>query len=305
MKTFLSLVIFLSAFFHASAQTWIENNAVWHYDFSNIASGGYYKVEHIGDTLLGGEQAKILEGTRYWFGYDGPTGPLVLLGVGSLGQEYVRADGDTVFRWNEGEYRKLLDFSAQVNDTWVIDVDTQASAWMCNDTSRVRVFGTGTENIQGTNYDYIDLEQVSGSFKRLEGRFYKRFAGNYFSPRFSICDPSIILDDDFGINLRCFSDDGLSLSFVAQDCDYLITHVGLAESAENAFQLAPNPAGNSLQILGSPREIIVYNVEGKELIKSSDPNGILQLDISKLPQGLYVVEMSSGSHISRQRLIKE
>ena len=71
----------------------------------------------------------------------------------------------------------------QINDVWIIDV-SPAGGSLCDDTSRTRVANIGIENVQGTNYRFINLELVDNSHFYLAGRYYERFGGgDYLLPR--------------------------------------------------------------------------------------------------------------------------
>jgi hypothetical protein len=67
-----SLLFFFLLFsrndFKAQAPIWIQNNAVWHYDFeNNLGNSGFLKIRYIGDTIMNGQTAQILTTTRYLF----------------------------------------------------------------------------------------------------------------------------------------------------------------------------------------------------------------------------------------------
>ena len=80
------------------------------------------------------------------------------------------------------------------------------------------------------------------------------------------------------------------------------------ESPENiGFSLYPNPAKNAVHILYSEDlpagEIIIYNLQGREMIRQNARNG--RIDLSGLSQGCYFVELrSERSSLTRKLVIQ-
>jgi hypothetical protein len=78
------------------------------------------------------------------------------------------------------------------------------------------------------------------------------------------------------------------------------------ELATNKFYAYPNPASHLLTISGSNRMLHVENIqilslEGRLLLQQKPTNEIAQVDISALPQGMYLCKISNGN---QQQIIK-
>ena len=71
----------------------------------------------------------------------------------------------------------------------------------------------------------------------------------------------------------------------------------------NQIILYPNPVSDILNIQGSSSElsIIIYNVQGKQIMKSEIFDS---LDLSCLNPGIYLAEISDGINSTTKRIIK-
>jgi hypothetical protein len=83
---------------------------------------------------------------------------------------------------------------------------------------------------------------------------------------------------------------------------------GIADAATAQFSMYPNPAGDQLSVdlsgLNSVVLLTVYDISGK-LVMQQQLNGgtAVQVNISALENGIYVVNVSNGTSVSRQRLV--
>lgn len=71
------------------------------------------------------------------------------------------------------------------------------------------------------------------------------------------------------------------------------------------WTISPNPATNSIEISNIPNErfnVEIISIVGTTVLKSSNQSII---DVSALPAGLYIIFVSDGSHVYRQKLIIE
>lgn len=90
------------------------------------------------------------------------------------------------------------------------------------------------------------------------------------------------------------------------DNDYVNPNVAIhyINGQEYNLKIYPNPTNNILNIDGvNPEQIYLYNIEGKLAMPAiSNANS---LDISKLPSGLYILDMIvDGQHL-REKIIKQ
>ena len=114
MKTLLLLVI-LTVSMTSTSQVWVEQNANWHYDYWNIGYAGFYEMEYVQDTMVGGVLCQQLETTSYQFGYN-QTMTLNLINTFSFPTQFTYVSGDTVFYWNENQFFTYLNFGSNIGD---------------------------------------------------------------------------------------------------------------------------------------------------------------------------------------------
>jgi uncharacterized protein (TIGR02145 family) len=101
-------------------------------------------------------------------------------------------------------------------------------------------------------------------------------------------------DKYYGLSVRCVMDSASG----ASGNHYLVI------PGKAGFY--PNPATDKLyfnDIQGIKNEIIIYNMEGEQVLNKSIDAG--PLDISKLPRGIYMVELLVSGNITINKLIKQ
>lgn len=81
---------------------------------------------------------------------------------------------------------------------------------------------------------------------------------------------------------------------------------GINENKEIAFNIYPNPAVNEINISVEDNAQInlvnIYNQLGQKIIHET--NGFNTIDISALPNGIYIIELVTGASIARRKMIK-
>lgn len=86
---------------------------------------------------------------------------------------------------------------------------------------------------------------------------------------------------------------------------YTLSSLGTENQVNSKIQIYPNPTSGLIYISGIyyPAEIKLYSIQGKLLktvhqVKSS-------IDISDLPSGLYILNLTSGDQVLRERIVKK
>lgn len=295
MKKQFTFLFFTLMAVSTHAQVWVDNNAVWHYDYWNVAQEGFYEISHTHDTLIDGKLCKAFGGTRYSYGI-GPDGGTVTLGESNLGTNYTYVSGDTIFYRNNEAFFVMLNFGAEVGDSWIIST---TPFWEeCDDTSRIEVIETGTMTIGGESYRTLTVEPTSNSPMGFRGQFIERFGNiqselapfQYLFPSHYGCD-SIdgIFEFDF-MNFKCFEDDSFTLyNPSGETCDWWRVNVGLAEDDLIPLTVFPNPSTGQIIISGiDPQSHVeLYNIAGEKLRGGPLENNIL--DLSNFEDGIYLL----------------
>ena len=256
---FITTCLFLLSITCLFAQTWVENNATWHYDYWNLSQGGFYKISHVGDTVITGQTCKRFDIEKHQFfiyiGGSQGSDTIIYAGVYPMGSKYTYQSNDSVFHWDQNDFQLLYNFGAQIGDSWI--VSTQPGSFDCNDTSIVEVIGTGVENINGINYRYLDLLSSDTSTWTLNGRFNERFgATGYIFPWEQECIGVVEWDL---LTFKCFEDDSLTLyNPSGEDCEYLLTYLSL-----NELTLSPKKLVKIIDQMGretkdKPNTVLIY-----------------------------------------------
>jgi len=77
----------------------------------------------------------------------------------------------------------------------------------------------------------------------------------------------------------------------------------------SAINLFPNPAGDQLNIsmdgVNRKTQIKVYNLMGKLVMQQESANSLIQLNISKLSAGIYLVNVNDGKETRSAKFIKK
>jgi hypothetical protein len=76
-----------------------------------------------------------------------------------------------------------------------------------------------------------------------------------------------------------------------------------------AINLFPNPAGDQLNVwlegVDKRPEIKVYNLMGKLVMQQQSGNTLTQLNVSKLPAGIYMLNVNNGRETKALKFVKE
>ncbi|HLP56564.1 MAG TPA: T9SS type A sorting domain-containing protein [Fluviicola sp.] len=291
MKTTISTVFILFTFALFS-QVWVKSNPVWHYDYWTLQEYGFIKIEQDGDTVLQGYTCQKLNATKHAFFITGPGGDLEHV-ADPFGEWYTRASSDTVYYWDNNHFNVLYDFSASPGDSWLIQ---NGVTWFtCNDSSYTKVESVGTVDLNGEQATQINLVDSVGSSYGLIGAVNSRFGAmeDFLFPTPRNCDSNLIVEF-FQYSFKCFSDDSLEYNPSGEDCEYLLTHLGLKENNTFAATIAPNPADDLLHVtvLEGSATYRIFNLAGQQMEAGMLTKQSSDLPMSQLPDGMYMLKLT-------------
>jgi hypothetical protein len=101
-----------------------------------------------------------------------------------------------------------------------------------------------------------------------------------------------LCDDCRDIDLRCYSDNSLSVQFVPTNEECLLSSTANTEIED--IRILPNPAHNTLTLSGLNKtmEYVIYSLQGRLIQKGvTESNG--QISIELLPDGLYIISFDN------------
>jgi hypothetical protein len=308
MKNFLALYLFAFTI-NANSQVWIDQNAVWHYDYWGVAEEGFFKLEYNQDSLVGGQTCQMIETNQHAF-YMNQDGEIVHGGASPKPNEFTYVNGDTVFYWRDNQFFTLFDFGALIGDQWQIGSTNTSGDDFCNDSSFVEVLDTGTVVINSITYRTITLETTAGSALRFGGVFVERFGqigSNYgfgTFPGTTICDTNVIVDY-YQFTFKCFEDDSFTLHNPSgEDCEYLLTHLNIENLSDQALLIYPNPARDFLTVEMHGDGVIQVLDNLGQLVVEKNHSEKTFIDMSSQPVGLYFLLFKNGNTSQVKKLVK-
>lgn len=212
---------------------------------------------------------------------DMPTGPDFVSGAAIFDDDACGEDGGVN---NVSLLSPVYDLTGATSASLGFDVAFQDYAG--SGEFSVEVFN-GTAWVEIVNYNTTDLAEIlSASFDVFSS------ANNAFQVRFTYDDEG---DWAWGAGLDnfCINTDAPGL--------------GIANEIIDGFAMYPNPVENTLTLkaLNAIDAVSVYNMLGQEVMKSTPSATQVQLDMTQLPVGTYVVKVQAGSQLGSYSLIKQ
>ncbi len=314
-----------------SQNVWIDQNARWYYNYTNIAEKGYVEWNYNTNQNVLGKTCQKIDGKRYVYRETGPGSGYVYFHTDVLPSHYTYVNGDTVFHYSNGNFYTLLNFGANVGDSWITDISNDGLS--CTyDTTRVIVDSIGTVFLNGQNYRWISIKNIilniydSASYF-YEGKFVERFG--LFESRYNsrpntlfptetgrrdsvlttsqACDP-LLITEYYLHDFYCFRD---STFFYKTGGDFQCEppSVGIEERLTNSHvKLYPSlSVGNqeiSIDIFKNYliiNNIKLYSLTGKEIILTKTDNGFYAPSKS----GIYFVVIETNKGVLTKKLIVE
>lgn len=95
------------------------------------------------------------------------------------------------------------------------------------------------------------------------------------------------------------------LAYLDQVFSYQALAMTSAANSAAGFQLYPNPTSGHLyvQAASSAAQFEIQDMSGRRMLKTMLPGGSAQLDISSLPQGVYLARLSGTSGVMVKKLV--
>jgi hypothetical protein len=301
LKTCLSCICLLTlGLTHAAyAQQFAPPGSKWHFNYwmaMVFIGDGYITLEHDGDTLIDGLWSQRLKKTS--FVYNG----ILQQTSEHVDFEHVRSQGDSVFVHRFGQFQLLYDFGAQPGDVWSVAGNT-----VCEEPGMVQVDSIGTEVIDGVPLRYLHVSSPPSSPNQFtRSKIIERIGCiGYMFPE-PMCG---ITDSDFGGTLRCYADDDVSVQFQAPTaCDRLWTSVEHRTSPSQTLTVHPTAFHDHLNVLTTrPQEAVHFRItdlSGRAHATGQFTGGSTIRGLGRLPQGTYVITLSTASSTTSIRAIK-
>jgi len=117
--------------------------------------------------------------------------------------------------------------------------------------------------------------------------------------------PSTAVPDSFNIIIKSSASSAQRGSKVWVDDLAFTSPNGIEEPVEFTPQVMPNPANENLfvKLNGEEFEISVYNLSGQRILSERTNEKFATLNISQVPQGIYIVNVIGANYRSTSKII--
>jgi hypothetical protein len=294
MKTLILSVSILFFSLLAEAQVWAPSGATWHYDWVEMATDGYAKVEYINDSIVGGKLCKVLKIEKHTYNWITHT-----YSNGVLGYEYTYLENNIVYYYRYGQFFKLYDFNSIAGNSWEVAGWEQDNP--CDSTGIIVVDSTGITNINSFSLKYLCVSPGQNS----EWEFYFKIIERIGCLGYMFPGPNCAIDIPGPGQLRCYYDDEFGLyqrTGFPPACDY-ITGVDNNHHGSNDIKIYPVPASSTLTVettnqIRGDFIIVISDILGREIMTLKTNNVKFVINTESLKDGIYLLKYSDKKYFS-------
>ena len=259
------------------------DHSEWYYEILNDdGSVTYQHLECAADTTIGTERPKIIVRTNTIYDRDEHT---------EVTHEYVYERDGKMYWWNKNieEFTVLYDLTAEAGDEWEIKVGTESIL--------VHVDSVGVFEYDGDTRKMLHISDAGGLFSGDIVVGYGHLT-NFFPERLMNRSKGYRVE-----GLRCYwIGDELVYHDGDEDCDAIYSEIhGVDEdgpsTGSGAFTVYPNPTDGilfvqTLRATSLPDQTYrITNLMGQTLLTGSISAETQQIDIAKLPAGMYFISV--------------
>ncbi|MEI6434873.1 MAG: T9SS type A sorting domain-containing protein [Bacteroidota bacterium] len=301
MKTILISVVLVFAALFGKSQVWAPPGATWHYDWVEMATDGFAKVQYVKDSIVGGKLCKVLKIEEHTYNWITQT-----YNNSVIGYEYTWLDNEVVYYYRYNQFFKLYDFNSISGSSWEVAGWNQNNP--CDSAGSIIVDSTGTTTINSFSLKYLKVSPGQNSDWEFPDKIIERIGClGYMFPL-----PNCIIDIPGPGQLRCYYDDefGLyQLTGFPPSCDYII---GVDENRErkNDIKIYPVPTVSTFTFeMNRPEKgnlfIQIFDVLGNKIKEIETGKMKLVIDIQNFKEGVYfLVAIDQDGFIFSQKIIK-
>lgn len=285
----------LAQVFGHPGATWVFHSS----PFLSMCSQSYESWEYTGDTILMGENAKILSVTRKQSFYWDTTQYFPV----SHYTRYFKVNSDTVSMLNPADttWVEIYNFSVGIGDSITSPINNTLNWYStsCSDSlaynSKAVVIDTGTVFLYGQNLRYYTVQYIyDDDSSEASITFYERLMTySYWIP-----DPLYICNTTDWCSqpvLFCYKDNDMITDSLCTDVSWIET-LSISEQPQLApgISIYPNPVHEVLVIqanLVEPQQYQIISADGKlVMINIQSP-----INVSNLQSGVYFITNKSRS----------
>jgi hypothetical protein len=252
----------------------------WYYEIENEdGSITYQHLECAADTTVNGKEVVIIIRTNTLYDKSEHS---------EVTREYLYEEDDVVYWWNPTlqEFTVLYDYGAEEGDEWEIKVGAESITMHVDGEENIEYEGNIFRTLLVSDEDDIFSGIIVCGIGHLTSFFPERLMTRCENYRVE--------------GMRCYWLNGeLVFKYGDRDCDevYQEYHNGLDESAENQFNIYPNPTNDVLVVETRRATSLlnqtynITNLMGQTLQSGTITAETQQIDVSVLPEGMYFISI--------------
>ena len=263
----------------------LPDNSEWYYEILNDdGTITYQHLECAADTTISTERPKIIVRTNTIYDRDAITTEVT--------HEYVFERDGKVYWWNKDleEFTTLYDFTAETGDEWEIKIGLESFTMHVDSVWYHEFDGRSYRILHVSDADDLFTGNIVCGIGHLTSFFPEKLMNRGKNYRVT--------------GLRCYWVEGnLIFKIHRDDCDaiYAELHNGINEdgpsTGSGTFVVYPNPANNILfvETVCTPslpdQTYRITNLMGQTLLTGNISAETQQIDIAKLPAGMYFISV--------------
>jgi hypothetical protein len=263
-------------------------NSEWYYEIENEnGTITYQHLECAADTTINHKDVTIIIRTNTLYDKDAHT---------EVTREYVYEENGVLYWWNKDlqEFTVLYNYNAEEGDEWEVKVGTEQITMHVDAVSEFIYYDVPFRSLIVSDEDGLFSGTIVCGVGHLTSFFPERLMQR---------------SEDYGVNgIRCYWQ-GQQLVFKLgdRDCDeiYQQYHEGIEEDGPSTpstgsgtaetLTVYPNPTNDVLNVglshCGSCPEYHISNPMGQTLMTGNITAETQQIDVSKLPKGMYFISI--------------
>jgi len=295
---------------------WFQEGSTWVHRVIQLDAGGYAETTIEKDTVINGISCKKLVSTYKVFDFNPPF-PLIASGDADAPvYMYASADDNEVYFYEEGVFKKIYDFTAQVGDIIELPYNTTNGVSSLCPNNNFIIDSVGTDNIDGVDLKWMSVSPTEETQNFYDGKIYQKMGSTswFFT---TLVAPGICIgtieDMNFIDEFRCFSDNNFEfkhqgiIDFYGGNCYFPdTTTVGITEISDNAkLKVFPNPVLDYLNLEteeASISNVNIFNILGVEVLSTELSQGSKTVDCQRLKPGIYFLK--ADTHPRTVKFIK-
>lgn len=296
------LTFLLMSGIRAFSQTWCPPGAVWHYTSYSWypKHEGMIEVRYSGDTVIEGKLCNRLVGTfsGYWNYYETDV-------IKHVDTYDIYFDNNVLYMYT-GTFDTIVDFSADIGDSWLIPAACNGARMTVTDTGRVLVNNLSLKTITAEFrlYDKIHFDSTG---TLTECTFIERIVG--INSQRLMFPTSCGLMHAPMIYFSCYKDSVFPLHNPhAADCSEF---VGISEGGLGSTKIYPLPFTDKLLVstgneMAPGIKLEMMNVQGVRMLCQMHELSTNETEIntSQFPAGVYLLRIyQKGRLVSWRKVI--